>query len=222
MQQEKSLDKSMEDYPVINLREDKGLADDVLIILPNKVTASHKLLALGLTLFFWGAMLWLWSPLITLGLSFFEIPFFYNQLLMMREEPQLLEATWYYLLLIVPMVATLLLWAKFNQYTARRKAQAPLAIGLTVENMAEHYAQDVVKVRQWQEHTQMVVDVAANGRIEGVHTASLLNYREAKKLAESLSVSVESVLVTQQDSEKTREHTAVHSASVEGDVRVHE
>lgn len=93
----------------------------LIIDRPDWVRPGEKLTALGITLLFWGALLYLWQPLLSLLAWGLNIHLFYNHMIVMGGYHAFLNLLVFYAAVIGILGGGLILWARVNQYRFRGK-----------------------------------------------------------------------------------------------------
>ena len=71
------MDKSRSRYA----NPEERLKEGLIISRPELKDARHRIAEVGVTLFFWGVMLFLWQPLISLLAWLFAIHFLYEHMM---------------------------------------------------------------------------------------------------------------------------------------------
>jgi biofilm PGA synthesis protein PgaD len=132
--------------------EAKGMkSDDLIINSPNLVKPHEKFTAIGITVFFWLALLWLWQPAVSLIAWALNIRFFYNHMIVLGGLQTLLDLAAFYITVILVMGATLLLWAKSNEWRFKNKVRRSSQESCDMDAMCETFAVDQESLRQWQQ-----------------------------------------------------------------------
>lgn len=93
--------------------------DHLIINYPELAPPSQKFTAMGITLFFWGALLYLWQPLLSIIAWGFNIQLFYNHMILMGGYKAFLQLLTGYLQVIGLLGGGLILWARINQWRFR-------------------------------------------------------------------------------------------------------
>jgi biofilm PGA synthesis protein PgaD len=85
------------------------------------VPPGQKATALGITLLFWGALLYLWQPLVSVIAWGLNIHLFYNHMILLGGYRTFLDLLMKYLAVIAVLGGGLILWARINQWRFRGK-----------------------------------------------------------------------------------------------------
>ena len=85
------------------------------------VAPGQKVTALGITLLFWGALLYLWQPLVSVIAWGLNIHLFYNHMILLGGYRTFLDLLARYLVVIAILGGGLILWARINQWRFRGK-----------------------------------------------------------------------------------------------------
>jgi biofilm PGA synthesis protein PgaD len=93
--------------------------EDLIINRPDWVTRGQQVTAVGTTLFFWFALLYLWQPLISLIAWAFNVKLFYSHMVVLGGYETFLDVWKAYALVIVLMGGSLIVWARINQWRFR-------------------------------------------------------------------------------------------------------
>ncbi|HUH36845.1 MAG TPA: poly-beta-1,6-N-acetyl-D-glucosamine biosynthesis protein PgaD [Spongiibacteraceae bacterium] len=108
-------------------------ADELIIDNARLVRPGQKLTALGITLLFWGMLLYLWQPLISLLAWGFNIRVFYSHMVILGGYQAFLDLLVFYSLIILCLAGVLLVWARVQLWRfadlRRRQAGAPVTTG---------------------------------------------------------------------------------------------
>ena len=87
----------------------------------SKVSSKHKLTAVGITLLFWAALLYLWQPIISLFAWWLNIRLFYNHMILLGGYQAFLEIVVFYITVVSILGGGLILWGLLNQLRYRKK-----------------------------------------------------------------------------------------------------
>jgi biofilm PGA synthesis protein PgaD len=93
--------------------------ESLIIERPDLVTPSHKMTALGITLFFWGVLLYLWQPLLSLVAWGLNLNLFYNHMILLGGYRTFLALLLFYATVVALLGGGLILWARINQWRFR-------------------------------------------------------------------------------------------------------
>lgn len=141
---------------------------DKVINRRDLVTNRHRIAAVGITLFFWGALLYLWQPLIAAIAWVFEIKLFYDQMVVLGGLQAFRQLLLIYLTVIVTLGAMLVAWARINQWRFRGKERRSRFPDATVGEVAETFAVDADELHHWQQLRRLTVSFDDAGNIAGI------------------------------------------------------
>lgn len=102
----------------------------LIINRPDLVPSGQKLTAWSITLVFWGALLYLWQPLLSILAWGLNIRLFYNHMILLGGYQTFLNLLTIYLSVIATLGGALVLWARVNQWRFRGRERRR-DIGLT-------------------------------------------------------------------------------------------
>ncbi|MGK0442663.1 MAG: biofilm PGA synthesis protein PgaD [Pseudohongiellaceae bacterium] len=142
--------------------------ETLIINRPDLLKSHQKYTAIGVTLFFWGALIYLWQPAISLIAWTLNLNIFYEHMVVLGGYKNFFHLLAIYSGIIIVLVSALLLWAKVNQWRftgiERRKD-----IGITsTESVANTFNVSQDSLEQWQSCHHLIVDVDENGLINKV------------------------------------------------------
>lgn len=83
--------------------------------------SGQKLTAVGITLLFWAAWLYLWQPLISLLAWWLNIKLFYNHMIVLGGYQAFLDVALFYLTVIFILGGGLIFWARINLWRFKGK-----------------------------------------------------------------------------------------------------
>lgn len=141
---------------------------DKVINRRDLITSRHRIAAVGVTLFFWGALLYLWQPLIAAVAWVFEVKLFYDQMIVLGGLQAFRQLLLIYLAVIVGLGATLLVWARINQWRFRGKERRSRFPDATVQEVADTFGVDPGQLYGWQQQPTLTVSFDDAGNITGV------------------------------------------------------
>lgn len=104
----------------------ESFSRDLIIDRPDLVPPGQKLTAMGITLLFWAALLYLWQPLLSLIAWGLNLQLFYNHMILLDGYRIFLRLLSFYLVVIVCLGGGLILWARINQWRFRGKERRVL------------------------------------------------------------------------------------------------
>jgi biofilm PGA synthesis protein PgaD len=142
--------------------------EDLIINRPDWVTRGQQVTAVGTTLFFWFALLYLWQPLISLIAWAFNVKLFYSHMVVLGGYETFLDVWKAYALVIVLMGGSLSVWARINQWRFRG-AERRTAIPRTDDgDVAETFGVQPGQLQNWRTMKSVVLDIDEESRVEGV------------------------------------------------------
>lgn len=95
--------------------------DHLIINRPDLVAPGQKYTALGITLLFWGALLYLWQPLISVLAWGLNIRLFYNHMILLGGYQAFVQLLSEYLQVVLVLGGGLIVWARINLWRFRGK-----------------------------------------------------------------------------------------------------
>ncbi len=143
----------------------KSKYESLIIDRPDKIPPGQKLTALGITLLFWGALLYLWQPLLSIIAWGLNIRLFYNHMILMGGYRTLLDLLVWYLAVIALLGGSLIFWARTNQWRFRGKERRS-GIGATnVSTLATEFGLSAEEVASLSRHRVIAVTFDQYGKI---------------------------------------------------------
>ncbi len=142
--------------------------EDLIINRPDWVTRGQQVTAVGTTLFFWFALLYLWQPLISLIAWAFNVKLFYSHMVVLGGYETFLDVWKTYALVIALMGGSLIVWARINQWRFRG-AERRTAIPRTDDgDVAETFGVQPGQLQNWRTMKSVVLDIDEKSQVEGV------------------------------------------------------
>src|SRR5690625_5279565 len=114
-------------------------ASELIIDQPHLVRPGQKATALGVTLLFWGMLLYLWQPLISLVAWGFNIRLFHSHMIILGGYQALVDQLLPYALVIACLGTALLLWARLQQWRFSGEGRRRASPEVKPAAMAEHF-----------------------------------------------------------------------------------
>jgi biofilm PGA synthesis protein PgaD len=152
---------------------------DLIIERPDLVKPGHKLTAMGITLFFWGALLYLWQPLLSLIAWGLNIQLFYNHMILLGGHRVFLQLLGFYLSVILCLGGGLILWARINQWRFRGKERRLARRDTTdLPRLVELFGLSEATRAQALNCRIVTVRLSPDGRIERLEHASQVGAAE--------------------------------------------
>jgi biofilm PGA synthesis protein PgaD len=145
--------------------------NSLIIDRPDWVRPGEKFTALGITLLFWGALLYLWQPLLSLLAWGLNIHLFYNHMIVLGGYRAFLNLLAFYSLVIAILGGGLILWARINQWRFRGKNRRLDLSTTDVPQLCRQFALEPADLQQAQQHRRLVITLATDGSIQRVATS---------------------------------------------------
>jgi biofilm PGA synthesis protein PgaD len=140
--------------------------ESLIIDRPDWVRPGEKLTALGVTLLFWGALLYLWQPLLSLLAWGLNIHLFYNHMVVMGGYQAFLNLLFFYSMVILVLGGGLILWARINLWRFRGKTRRR-GIFITDEaQMCQEFSVDPAELEQLRGARRLTLKLTPEGRFE--------------------------------------------------------
>lgn len=114
-------------------------AEELIIHQPDEVPPGQKLTAMGITLLFWGALLYLWQPLISILAWGLNIDLFYNHMVLLGGYEAFLQLLAEYLEVIIALGGGLIIWARINLWRFRGKGRRRGVGSTDMEKLHGHF-----------------------------------------------------------------------------------
>jgi len=143
-------------------------ASELIIDQPHLVRPGQKATALGVTLLFWGMLLYLWQPLISLVAWGFNIRLFHSHMIILGGYQALVDQLLPYALVIACLGTALLLWARLQQWRFSGEDRRRASPEVTPAAMAEHFGLDVESLQAARGQAVLRVRLADDGKVERV------------------------------------------------------
>lgn len=140
-------------------------AAELIIDNPRLVRPGQKFTALGITLLFWGMLLYLWQPLISLLAWGFNIQLFHSHMVMRGGYQALLDVLWFYGLVIVCLACVLLAWARLQWWRFRNGGRRRSSERIGAEAMAAHFGVSTEQLQAARRQRELHIRLAADGKI---------------------------------------------------------
>jgi biofilm PGA synthesis protein PgaD len=138
----------------------------LIIDRPDWVRPGEKFTALGITLLFWGALLYLWQPLLSLLAWGLNIHLFYNHMIVLGGYKAFLNLLVFYSLVILCLGGGLILWARINQWRFRGKNRRVDFFVTDIPQLHREFAVEAADLELAQQKNRIVVKLTADGSIE--------------------------------------------------------
>ena len=123
----------------------------LIIEEPDSLRLPHKITAVGLTLLFWGILIYLWQPLISMVAWALNIKLFYNHMIVLGGYHNFLALVVDYLIVIGIMGGVLIIWARINLWRFRGKERRKRPADATTEELAQYFEVSAQEMEQWRQ-----------------------------------------------------------------------
>lgn len=144
--------------------------EDLIINRPDWVTRGQQVTAVGTTLFFWFALLYLWQPLISLIAWAFNVKLFYSHMVVLGGYETFLDVWKAYALVIALMGGSLIVWARINQWRFRGAERRTVIPRTDDGDVAETFGVQPGQLQNWRTMKSVVLDIDEESQVEGVST----------------------------------------------------
>lgn len=142
--------------------------EDLIINRPDWVTRGQQVTAVGTTLFFWFALLYLWQPLISLIAWAFNVKLFYSHMVVLGGYETFLDVWKTYALVIALMGGSLIVWARINQWRFRGSERRTAIPRTDDGDVADAFGVQPEQLQNWRTMKSVVLDIDENSQVEGV------------------------------------------------------
>jgi len=142
--------------------------EDLIINRPDWVTRGQQVTAVGTTLFFWFALLYLWQPVISLIAWAFNVKLFYSHMVVLGGYETFLDVWKSYALVIALMGGSLILWARINQWRFRGAERRTFIPVSEDSDIAATFGVQPEQLHDWRAMKNVVLDIDEQSRVEGL------------------------------------------------------
>jgi biofilm PGA synthesis protein PgaD len=146
--------------------------EDLIIDRPEWLSQGQRYTTMGATLFFWFVLLYLWQPAISLVAWAFNIKLFYSHMVVLGGYEIFLDVWMRYLTIIALLGATLIGWAKINEYRFKN-VERRTGLGATDDDsIANTFGVSPAQLQQWRtmKNMQVSIDPASQIKSVNIHT----------------------------------------------------
>lgn len=123
--------------------------EDVIIDQPTAMRLPHRLTNIGLTMVFWGLLLWLWQPLLTLGLWYINSMITYDHMVVLGGWRPFIETSLVYMGVVSLQCGALIGWARLQQWRFRGKEKRGRPAELDNNSVAKWFGTHPFARRHW-------------------------------------------------------------------------
>ncbi len=132
----------------------------------------------GVTLFFWLLLLYLWQPLLSFLAWFFQGYVFYHHMIDLGGYASFASSALDYLLFILLLDGIFLIWARVNLWRFRDNERRGPVPDTTLQEHCHFFNVDVAAVEQWRLSKRLVVDFDDGGAIVNAWSGSLEEFKQ--------------------------------------------
>jgi len=129
------------------------------------VPPGQKATAWGITLLFWGALLYLWQPLLSLIAWGLNIHLFYNHMILLGGYRTFLDLLAMYLSVIAVLGGGLILWARINQWRFRGKERRTGLDSTDMPALCGSFGLELSDIEAVRGHRSIAVTFVADDRV---------------------------------------------------------
>lgn len=140
--------------------------EDLIINRPDWVTRGQQVTAVGTTLFFWFALLYLWQPVISLIAWAFNVKLFYSHMVVLGGYETFLDVWKNYALVIALMGGSLIVWARINQWRFRGAERRKFIPVSDINDVAETFGVTPEQLQELRMMKNVVLDIDEESRVE--------------------------------------------------------
>ena len=160
----------------MNKKTVNGTPEALIINHPELVKSGQRLTALGITLFFWAALLYLWQPLLSLLAWGLNIKLFYNHMVVLGGYHAFLDLLKFYAMVIAILGGGLILWARINLWRFRGKDRRRGRTSTDMAALSSAFAIDAETLAAAQNCRRVSVRLSENGAIEEITLAKVSDF----------------------------------------------
>lgn len=150
---------------------------ELIIESPSILRLKDRFAEVGITLFFWMLMLYLWQPVFSLLGWLFQGYAFYHHMMDLGGYQAFGDIALTYVWLIILIDGTFLIWARINQLRFRGVERRKQVADTSLLEHALYCNVDARDVERWREYRQMVVTFGDDGYISGATPEPLASFR---------------------------------------------
>jgi biofilm PGA synthesis protein PgaD len=129
------------------------------------VKSHQKFTAAGITLLFWGALLYMWQPLISAVAWAFHIKLFYEHMIVLGGYNAFLQLAAFYVITAGSLMLSLFTWAKVNQFRFSGKDKRNEITQVSDANMANWFDVPVQHLVDWKQAKRVQIQLNDAGDI---------------------------------------------------------
>lgn len=140
----------------------------LIIDTPEVLRRRDRWAEVGITLFFWVLLLYLWQPLLSFLAWFVQGYVLYEQMVTLGGYQSFVDSALNYLLAILLFDGVFLLWARVNQWRFRGNEKRRAVPDTSLLQQCLFFNVDATAVTEWRQHRQLVVHFDEAGGIVAV------------------------------------------------------
>lgn len=137
----------------------------LIINHPELVRPGQRLTAMGVTLFFWAMLLYLWQPLLSLVAWGFNIRLFYNHMIVLGGYRSFLDLLGFYAIVVAFLGGGLILWARINQWRFRGRDRRRGVTATDTGALCETFQVQPETLEQARGQSNLTVTLDRDGRV---------------------------------------------------------
>lgn len=140
----------------------------LIINSPSILRLRDRFTEVGLTLFFWMLMLYLWQPVLSMLAWLFQGYVFFHHMIKLSGYAGFAESAFNFCLTILITNAVLLVWARINMWRFRnrdRRTERPMPTTSLLEHCL-YFDVEPTQVEQWRQYRRMTVFFNDDGSIK--------------------------------------------------------
>lgn len=147
--------------------------EGLIINHPELVKSGQRLTALGVTLFFWAALLYLWQPLLSLLAWGLNIKLFYNHMIVLGGYHSFLNLLAFYATVIAILGGGLILWARINLWRFRGKERRRAPSHTDLARLSQAFGVDADLVVAAQDSRRVQVLLSEQGQVVEIKSVNV-------------------------------------------------
>lgn len=157
---------------------------EFIIDRPSSLRTHERLTGMGVTILFWGALVYMWQPLISMVAWAFKIKLFYNHMVVLGGYASFIDLTVIYISVILALSAIFLGWARINQWRFQGKEKRTSQKNVINEVLSRDFNVNLFELELWQLEKNISLQLDEKGYITGVKPRQI----QGKDNRESTSV----------------------------------
>jgi len=142
---------------------------DLIINHPDLVRPGQRFTAMGITLFFWAVLLYLWQPLLSLIAWGFNIRLFYNHMIVLGGYHAFLELLQFYAIVVACLGGALILWARVNQWRFRGRERRRGSPDTDSQALCALFGLEPEALELAKASSNLTVTLAEDGGVQALH-----------------------------------------------------